>query len=150
MPRSNFPLQMRMKAMRSRWALFILAWILNTNAEKSSRLGSMGPAEESPGRGGGERRRKSARNGSTPKFRERRAKEHRRQHAVAHLVQIEFIGRAVQQLDVLAESVVQRLRQQFVQAGSPSCASIFSACCWPTLPECWKARISFCCGRTRP
>lgn len=68
MPRSNFPLQMRMKAMRSRWALFILAWILNTNAEKSSRLGSMGPAEESRGRGGGERRRKSARNGSTPKF----------------------------------------------------------------------------------
>lgn len=41
---------------------------LEHECRKSSRLGSMGPAEESRGRGGGERRRKSARNGSTPKF----------------------------------------------------------------------------------
>ena len=70
-----------------------------------------------PRQGRGRKTQKIRQERLHPEVRERRAKEHRRQHAVAHLVQIEFIGRAVQQLDVLAESVVQRLRQQFVQAG---------------------------------
>lgn len=70
-----------------------------------------------PRQGRGRKAQKIRQERLHPKVRERRSKEHRRQHAVAHLVQIEFIGRAVQQLDVLAESVVQRLRQQFVQAG---------------------------------
>jgi hypothetical protein len=40
MPRSNLPEQMRTKAMRSRWCLSMLAWILNTKPEKSLDVGS--------------------------------------------------------------------------------------------------------------
>jgi hypothetical protein len=70
MPRSNLPEQMRMKAMRSRWALFMLAWILKIKAEKSSRAGSMrSPVRLSTRASGvGVRRRNSLRNGSTPKL----------------------------------------------------------------------------------
>ena len=62
--------QMRMKAMRSRWALFMLAWILKMKAENSSRHGST----DSPVRlstrasGVGVSRRKFSRKGSTPKL----------------------------------------------------------------------------------
>ena len=42
MPRSNLPEQMRTKAMRSRWFLSMFAWILKTNPENSSRIGSTG------------------------------------------------------------------------------------------------------------
>ena len=42
--RANSPEQIRINAILSRCALFILAWILNTNAEKSfSFIGSIGP-----------------------------------------------------------------------------------------------------------
>ena len=56
-----------MKASRSRWALFILAWILNTKAEKSSLNTSTSPWSLTRGRGGVVMRRNSSRNGSTPK-----------------------------------------------------------------------------------
>ena len=70
MPRSNLPEQMRIKAMRSRWALFMLAWILKMNAENSSRQGStVSPVRLSTRASGvGVSRRKFSRKGSTPKL----------------------------------------------------------------------------------
>ena len=70
MPRSNLPEQMRMKAMRSRWALFMLAWILKMKPENSSRQGSTAsPVRLSTRASGvGVRRRNSCKKGSTPKL----------------------------------------------------------------------------------
>ena len=68
MPFSNFPEQMRIKAMRSRWALFMLAWILNTKAEKAGSKGSTVPWAVFRGRGGVVRRKKLSKKGSTPKL----------------------------------------------------------------------------------
>ena len=54
--------------MRSRWALFMLAWILNTKPEKSSSMESMISSPAFRGRGGVVMRRKCSRKGSTPKL----------------------------------------------------------------------------------
>ena len=43
MPFSNTPLHTRMKARRSRWAGFMLAWILKMKPVNFSSAGSMGP-----------------------------------------------------------------------------------------------------------
>ena len=59
---------MRMKAIRSRCALFMFAWILNTNAEKSSRNGSITPVVVFRGSGEVVIFKKCSRNVSTPKF----------------------------------------------------------------------------------
>ena len=65
---SNFPEQILIKAILSLWFLFIFAWILKTNAEKSSLVGSINPSLDSLGKGGVVRFKNSSRNGSTPKF----------------------------------------------------------------------------------
>ena len=65
---SNRPEQIRMKAMRSRWALFMLAWILNTKAEKSSSRESTTSSPARRGRGAVVICRKCSRKGSTPKL----------------------------------------------------------------------------------
>ncbi len=57
-----------MKAIRSRWALFILAWILKTKAEKLSSKGSTTPSSACRGNGEVVSSRKLFRKGSTPKF----------------------------------------------------------------------------------
>ncbi len=57
-----------MKAIRSRWALFMLAWILNTKAEKPSSKESTSSSPAVRGRGAVVMRRKSSRKGSTPKL----------------------------------------------------------------------------------
>ena len=59
---------MRMNAMRSRWFLFIFAWILKTNAEKPWLNGSITPISEFLGRGELVIFRKCFKNVSTPKF----------------------------------------------------------------------------------
>ena len=46
----------------------MFAWILNTKAEKFSAAGSIIPAEDSRGAGGGARRRYSSKKFCTPKF----------------------------------------------------------------------------------
>ena len=69
MPASNSPEQIRMNAIRSRWALFMLAWILKTKAEKSgSTMGSISPLSDILGRGGVVIFRKCSRKVSTPKL----------------------------------------------------------------------------------
>ena len=65
---SNLPLQMRINATLSRWALFMFAWILKTNAEKKSDIGSTFSSTVSLGRGGVVSCKNCSRNGSTPKF----------------------------------------------------------------------------------
>ena len=59
---------MRMKAIRSRCALFIFAWILNTKAEKSGLNGSIMPSVVLLGSGEVVIFKKCSRNVSTPKF----------------------------------------------------------------------------------
>ena len=54
--------------MRSRWALFMLAWILNTKAEKLGSKGSTTPWAVFRGRGGVVSFKKLSRKGSTPKL----------------------------------------------------------------------------------
>ena len=68
MSERNFPEQIRMNAMRSRCALFMLAWILKTNAEKSLLYGSMSPMSDFLASGAGAILRNSCMNISTPKF----------------------------------------------------------------------------------
>ena len=68
MPASNFPEQIRINAIRSRCALFIFAWILNTNAEKSSWNGSISPISAFLGSGEYVIFKKCCKNVSTPKF----------------------------------------------------------------------------------
>ena len=68
MPAVNLPEQILIKAILSRCALFILACILNTNAEKSSFTGSIIPSEEFLGSGGVVILRKCCKNVSTPKL----------------------------------------------------------------------------------
>ena len=68
MPASNFPEQILIKAMRSRWALFIFAWILKTNAEKSSENGSIVPISACLGSGEVVICRKCCKKVSTPKL----------------------------------------------------------------------------------
>ena len=69
MPRSNLPEQMRRNAMRSRWFLFMLAWILKIKPLNCSLHGSTSSplCASLRGSGVGVRRRNSFRNGSTPK-----------------------------------------------------------------------------------
>ena len=67
-PAVNFPEHIRINAILSLCALFILACILNTNAEKSSLNGSIGPAEELRGSGDVVISRKCCKNVSTPKL----------------------------------------------------------------------------------
>ena len=68
-PASNSPEQIRINAIRSRCALFIFAWILNTNAEKSpSSIGSISPLSDFLGSGDVVILRKCFKNVSTPKF----------------------------------------------------------------------------------
>ena len=57
-----------MNAMRSRWALFMLAWILKTKAEKSGSKESMTSSPAFRGRGAVVMRKNSSRKGSTPKL----------------------------------------------------------------------------------
>ena len=70
MPRSNLPEQMRRNAMRSRWFLFMLAWILKIKPLNCSLHGSTSSplCASLRGSGVGVRRRNSFKNGSTPKF----------------------------------------------------------------------------------
>ena len=68
MPASNLPEQIRIKAIRSRWALFIFAWILNTNAENSSENGSTTSPSDVRGSGDVVISRKCCKKVSTPKF----------------------------------------------------------------------------------
>ena len=67
-PASNLPEQIRIKAILSLWALFMLAWILNTKAEKSGRNGSITPSRVFLERGGVVILRKCSRKVSTPKL----------------------------------------------------------------------------------
>ena len=68
MPASNLPEQMRINAIRSRWALFMLAWILNTNAEKPGSNGSTTPVSVFLGSGAVVIERKCFKKVSTPKL----------------------------------------------------------------------------------
>ena len=76
--RSNLPEQMRMKASRSRWALFMLAWILNTKAEKSGleRRRST-PQSAVPGQGRGRQAQEFLQERLDAEVRQRGAEEHR-------------------------------------------------------------------------
>ena len=65
---SNLPLHILINAMRSRCALFIFAWILNTNAEKSSDIGSTSSLTVSLAIGEVVSCKNCSKNGSTPKF----------------------------------------------------------------------------------
>ena len=66
--RSNLPEQILMNASRSLCAGFMLACILNTNAENFSSSGSMIPSLESLGAGGGASLKYSSKKFCTPKF----------------------------------------------------------------------------------
>ena len=68
MPFSKAPDTIRMKASRSRWAGFMLAWILKMNPEKYGSSGPITPRSLSRGRGGGVNCRNRSRKGSTPKL----------------------------------------------------------------------------------
>ena len=65
---SNFPEHIRIKAIRSRWALFIFACILNTKAEKSFSTGSISSPSLFLGSGVVVILRKCFKKISTPKF----------------------------------------------------------------------------------
>ena len=67
-PASNFPEQIRMNAILSLWALFMLAWILNTKAENFSSNGSTWPSRVFLGSGEEVIFKKCSRKVSTPKL----------------------------------------------------------------------------------
>ena len=67
-PASNFPEQIRINAILSRWALFILACILKTKAENFSSKGSTMPSRVFLGSGGVVIFKKCSKKVSTPKF----------------------------------------------------------------------------------
>ena len=109
MPRTNLPEQMRRKAMRSRWFLSMLAWILKTKPEKSGSVASTGsPVRESVcGPGAGERRRKSRRNGSTPKLVSAEPKK----------TGVSLPVRTASRSDVIHEGAVVLLADELVERG---------------------------------
>ena len=107
-----------MKAIRSRWALFMLAWILKTKAEKSSSMQSMSPSPAVPGQGGGGHAQEVLQEGLHPEVGQGRAEEHRGELAVAHPVHVKLRPRAVQQLDVVGQLAAQpRPADEPVQVG---------------------------------
>ena len=63
----------------------------------------------------GRKAQKICQKGLYPEVCQRRAKEHRRQLTVVNFLFVKLVGRAVQQLDVVAQRGVQRRRQQAVQ-----------------------------------
>ena len=67
-PRVNFPEQIRKKAIRSRWARSMFAWILKTKPEKAVSSGETIRVIAARGPGGGAISTKASRSSRTPKL----------------------------------------------------------------------------------
>ena len=106
MPASNLPEQIRINAIRSRCALFIFAWILNTNAEKSSSyIGSIIPLSDFLGSGEVVILRKCCKKGLHTEVGQSRSEKYRREFSFADQLLIKFCTCTVQKLNLFYPAV---------------------------------------------
>ena len=132
-----------MKASRSRWALFMLAWILKTKAEKSGLKASITPLSADPGQGRRGQAQELLQEGLHAEVGQGGAEEHRGQLPVPHGLQVKFpAGRPAAPPRPCSCRCFARAQQAVQHLGSyRSTSSLSARSCPADQPE----KNSSCC-----